>query len=120
MNKAALAVLGVICATAIGACGSSSSSSSINTQAPSPEQAFLTFLHQTGDNITVSDADLVSTGHSVRNALDRGLTFDDVAQTAISSGLGTKAGGDLISASVLDFCPKYTQQAQDWANANGG
>lgn len=118
--RKALAVLGLICVTAVGACGSSSSSSSINTKAPSPDQAFLTFLHQSGDNITASDADLVSAGQSVCTSLNGGTSFDDVAQAAISSGLGTKAGGDLISAAVLDFCPKYTQQAQDWVNANGG
>ena len=89
----------------------------------SPEDTFLTDLHDMG-NIYIdstSDADLLEIGNTVCSALDEGNTIEDLITYLSTSGTfdntdQAEAGGMIIAAAVVDLCPEYTSQVQAYVS----
>ena len=89
---------------------------SINSKdsTPSPsaltsEQAYIQNLRSVVPQETdgVPDAELIQTGEASCGALDRGVTFDEIATETYEQGLDPNLAGAVIGAAVKDLCPDH-------------
>lgn len=118
----------------LAGCGSSTTSATTDTTttvqdvpAPvyvSPEDTFLNHLHSLGDSTIDSayDSTLLSIGNNTCKALDSGSTVTDLVLYLVRSGSVDgieESAGKIVGAAVLDLCPEYTSQLQDFTRQYG-
>jgi len=122
MRKTLVAVAAVVGVAALTACGGADQAAPVSetaSQAPATtsrsahpgksadavDDIYVDFLHDNG--IYSSRSTLIDLGHTVCEAFDQGMSFNEVGLTALSSGTswGVEEIGTVIGASVAAFCP---------------
>ena len=85
-----------------------------SASAAQEDAAFLNDMHQNADWSGTSDADLLSNGHATCQGLDGGESFTDLASYLYNANATSQQASAMITYSVTDLCPKYSQQLKAW------
>ena len=76
---------------------------------PLGEQSFLGLINENPDiSPLYTDEDLVSAGHAVCDAFDRGASYEAVS-AAGEDNIGQAAGDAILRAAVITLCPKHME-----------
>jgi hypothetical protein len=82
------------------------------TKAPaSKEDIFLAVMRRKFPQLNnTKDSVLLKAGHSVCELFKDGYTFEEIAYTAVDSGMTPEQAGYLMGASTAAFCPEYSNK----------
>lgn len=108
--KYLIAVLLVFGLTGCGGIGNTANETSNATQnAPVDKEAlFLQVVHENAPaSNSVTDSKLIELAHAYCDALDAGVTVEDIALSAYQSGVPSKLAGAVLGAGVVAYCPEH-------------